>query len=262
MDIEKTLTIAAPPARVWELLLDPNVMGDCVPGMQSIDVLSDTEYDARMHVRIAFVSAKFKIRTTIVEQRAPYYLRTEGSGDDASVASSFRQTSEMFLDELPDGQTSVRMKVTVDVLGRLGTFGLNVMKTKADRMWDEFGVNLAARVAPPREIAAGAPPQGVPVGEPAVVAAPNGSAGPAAGAPLPAAAAPRPPLPQRPGWFARMFGTPQVPREGAAVLLQRRPDDICIEVRRGDATVTVLWPAQNAAECATWLREYLGPARP
>jgi len=30
------------------------------------------------------------------------------------------------------------------VFGRLGSFGLSVMKTKADRMWEEFGANLAA----------------------------------------------------------------------------------------------------------------------
>jgi hypothetical protein len=30
----------------------------------------------------------------------------------------------------------------VEIFGRVGTFGLSAMKTKADRMWDEFVVNL------------------------------------------------------------------------------------------------------------------------
>jgi carbon monoxide dehydrogenase subunit G len=133
---------------VWALLLDPQVMGGCVPGMQSIEVLSPTEYKAVMHVKIAFISAKFKLKTRIVEQRAPQYLRTEGTGEDASVASSLKQQSEIFLTELADGGTELRIKVKVDVLGRLGSFGLSVMKTKADRLWDEFGQNLLARLAP------------------------------------------------------------------------------------------------------------------
>jgi transposase len=33
--------------------------------------------------------------------------------------------------------------------------------------------------------------------------------------------------------------------------------DIRVEVRRGDATVTVTWPASAAGECATWLRAWL-----
>ncbi|MGT2427965.1 CoxG family protein [Cupriavidus basilensis] len=105
-------------------------------------------------VKIAFVSARFKIKTTIVEMRAPHYLRSEGTGEDASVASSLKQSSEIFLTGQPDGQTELRMKINVDVLGRLGTFGLSVMKTKADRMWEEFGANLSARLVAPAEAVA------------------------------------------------------------------------------------------------------------
>ena len=248
MDIEKTLTLPAPPAAVWALLLDPKVIGECVPGMQSIEVLSDTEYRSVMAVKIAFVSAKFRIRTVIVEQNAPAYLKSEGTGEDASVASSFKQVSEMFLDASADGGTSLRMKVKVDVLGRLGTFGLNVMKTKADRMWDEFGAALAARLAP-APAGAAAVPATAPVAAPAA----TGAATP----PTPAAA-PLPALPAevhvseyRPGWFARLLGVSAPPT------LNRQPGDIAIEVRRADATVTVLWPEKSANECAAWLREYL-----
>jgi carbon monoxide dehydrogenase subunit G len=140
------LTVAAPPQRVWALLLDPQVMGGCVPGMKSIDVVSDVEYVALMHVKIAFINAKFKLRTTIAEQREPSYLRAEGTGEDASVASSLKQQSEIFLTPTAEGGTELCIKVQVDVLGRLGTFGLSVMKTKADRMWEEFGANLVARI--------------------------------------------------------------------------------------------------------------------
>lgn len=36
------------------------------------------------------------------------------------------------------------------------------------------------------------------------------------------------------------------------------PADIRLELRRGAATVIVTWPAQEAATCGTWLREWLG----
>lgn len=149
MDIEKSLTCSASAERLWALLLDPQTMGACVPGMKSIEVLSDSEYLAEMHVKFSFLSAKFKLRTTIVEQQAPHYLCSQGTGEDSSVASSLKQRSEIFLTELPDGQTQLRMKVQVQVLGRLGTFGLSAMKTKADRLWEEFAANLLARLDSP-----------------------------------------------------------------------------------------------------------------
>ncbi|QYY29271.1 MULTISPECIES: CoxG family protein [Cupriavidus] len=253
MEIEKTLVTAVPPARVWELMLDPNVMGACVPGMESIEVISDVEYIAHMAVKIAFINARFRLHTKIVETRAPHYLRTEGTGEDASVASSLRQTSEMFLTEQEDGSTQLRIKVQVDVLGRLGTFGLSVMKTKADRMWDEFGANLLARLSPQagQAVAAAVPaatpaataPAAMPAAAPASVAAHNGHAASApvwngnghGGG--------------NGGFLSRLFGRAPV---------QRGPvSDICVELRRRDETIVVRWPAQHGEQCAAWLRDYL-----
>jgi len=147
MDIEKSVTLNASAEQIWALLLDPQTMGACVPGMKSIEVISDTEYLAEMHVKFSFLSAKFKLRTTVVEQRPPHYLQSQGSGEDSSVASTLKQTSEIFLTEQADGQTELRMKVQVQVLGRLGTFGLSAMKTKADRLWEEFAANLQTKLA-------------------------------------------------------------------------------------------------------------------
>ncbi|UIF90113.1 CoxG family protein [Cupriavidus sp. UYPR2.512] len=244
MEIEKTLVTAAPPARVWELLLDPNVMGACVPGMASIEVLSDVEYIAHMAVKIAFINARFRLHTKIVETRAPHYLRTEGTGEDASVASSLRQSSELFLTALDDGGTQLRIKVQVDVLGRLGTFGLSVMKTKADRMWDEFGANLLARLSPQ-----GAQPAPAPAAKSAPAAAVASAAAVNGHAVLPTRSAP--PAPAAGGLLSRLFGRGEAARGPLS--------DICVELRRRDETIVVRWPAAHGEQCAAWLRDYLRP---
>lgn len=236
MEIEKTLLLDAPPASVWALLLDPNAMGACVPGMESIQVVSEDEYVAVMKVKISFISARFKLKTRIVERDEPRYLRAEGTGEDASVASSLKQTSEMWLQAREGGGTELRMKVKVDVLGRMGTFGLGVMKTKADRMWDEFGVNAAARLAGP---------VAVPVETPAAAAAP---VPPVAEAPAPAQAVTAPAVPAIPA--------PATPARclWARLLGGGSGQEIRVEVRRGDTTITVHWPVQASQDCAAWLR--------
>jgi carbon monoxide dehydrogenase subunit G len=286
MEIEKTLTVAAPCAQVWAMLLDPQVMGGAVPGMQSIEVISPTEYVAVMHQKISFISAKFRLRTHIVEQRAPEYLRAEGTGEDASVASSLKQQTEVFLTPTPDGGTELRIKVQVDVLGRLGTFGLSVMKTKADRLWDEFGANLKARIE------SGGAPQATPA--PVAAPSPSSAAAPATAAMAPAAprAAPVEP-PQAPRGAAPVAAAPPPGGASAAVLpagpapaiVVEPPADtdeggfwsrllggstrrastqpsavgrsIRVEVRRLDRTISVEWPLEDAARCREWLNEVL-----
>ncbi|PHP64784.1 hypothetical protein CSC94_22555 [Zhengella mangrovi] len=138
MDIELKHDFAAPADRLWTLLLDPHAMANCVPGMQSVEVVSDTEYVARMKVKIAFISASFTIRTVITEQTSPDYLRCESTGEDSAVGSSVKSINEMFLIPDANGGTSLRVKSKATVFGRLGTLGLNPMRTKADRLWVEF----------------------------------------------------------------------------------------------------------------------------
>jgi carbon monoxide dehydrogenase subunit G len=149
MEFDKTTRVAAPLTRVWQMLLDPQVMGACVPGMESIEVLSPTEYLVHIQVKVSFVSARFKVRTRIVEMHPPAYLRSEGAGEDSTLANSLKQSSEVFLTDTGDGSTELRMKLKIDVFGRLGGFGLNIVKTKADRMWEDFGRNFAGRLACP-----------------------------------------------------------------------------------------------------------------
>jgi uncharacterized protein len=251
MDIEKELLVAAPAQQVWQMLLDLNVMGACVPGMQSINVISDVEYVSVIHVKIAFISAKFKIKTTIVEQRAPHYLRTEGTGEDASVASSLKQSSEIFLSQREDGQTELRMKIHVDVLGRLGTFGLSVMKTKADRMWEEFAQNLAARLVP--VAAEAAEPASTPESM-SVSAAPTAMSVKDSATPL---STPVPVVPLAPSqrlptsWWTRVFAS--LSRAPSAAQAPAWPH-IRVDLKRGDTAMTVYWPLEAAQQCTDWLR--------
>ncbi len=244
MDIEKNLVLAAPAQRLWTLLLDPSVMGACVPGMQSIEVISETEYLSSIHVKLAFVGARFRIRTTIVEQREPHYLRSESVGEDASIASSLKQASEIFLTEQPDGRTELRMKIHVDVLGRLGTFGLNAMKTKADRMWEEFAQKLVGRLAPVDAQAA-----------PAVAGVERVAEAAAAQPRIRVEGVAIPDIRQGDhGWWSGML---------ASIARRARPGQgangrtIHVEIRRADTTITVDWPIEEASQCAQWLRECL-----
>src|SRR5690606_4175611 len=194
--------------------------------------------------------------THIVEQREPEYLRAEGTGEDTSVASSLKQTSEVFLTDTPEGGTELRIKVNVDLLGRLGTFGLSVMKTKADRMWDEFGKNLAERLEGRQEAAASPDAK---AGEPTVAAPvqatdkhnPAPAAGNAGASPPESAAydvsLPQPLAQSEPrGWLSRLLGGQ---RSVIGSTSSNAASVFRVEVRQLDRTVSVEWPVEAAGQC-------------
>jgi carbon monoxide dehydrogenase subunit G len=247
VDIEKNLIVAAPIDRVWKLLLDPKVMAGCVPGVQSVELLSDTEYLANIKVKVSFISANFKIKTTILETRPPHYLRCEGTGEDSSVASSLKQVTEMFLSEQAGG-TEVRIKTHAEVFGRLGSFGLSVMKTKADRMWEEFGANLAAvlRQDEPAQVApSAAPAAGHTSVEPDAAPRSRASQSPYSTSDKPSGSK----------WWSRLVGSGKVESDKLRDL--RLPSDIYLEMHRGGDVIKILWPAQDSQEAVRLLKEII-----
>jgi carbon monoxide dehydrogenase subunit G len=260
VELEKTLIVAAPLPRLWRLLLDPKVMAGCVPGTQSVEVVSDVEYLAVIKIKISFIAASFKVRTKIVESKPFDYLRMEGSGEDSLAASSMTQSSELFLTDIGGGKTQIRIKAKANVLGRLGSFGLSVMKTKADRMWEEFGANFSAVVARSEAIGNGqsdalvsAPAEREDMDRPRAVVLDSIAQNiePATTCAQQAGSA-------KAKWWQRFM--PSAAASSALQPLsadQRRPNDIYVEFHRPNGVIKVLWPASAAPEAAQWLKDLM-----
>ncbi|GKY89632.1 CoxG family protein [Sinisalibacter aestuarii] len=228
MELEFSHVFDAPPAKLWPVLLDPGKVAQCVPGMQSVEVISDTEYTARIKVKIAFISAAFTLRVVIAEARAPDYMRVEVTGDDTSVASAVRAVSEVFATPEGTDRTALRVVAKATVMGRLGALGLNPMRTKAERMWEQFCRDFADVLAG-RTVAAGRAPDVV---APAVQTATN------------AQAAPRPARRKGfLGWFAGRAGA----------------DRIRVELERQGTRVVIDCPVSQADQCFAWLDRHFAP---
>lgn len=237
MEFEFRHQFEATPEALWQVLLDPDRVGACVPGMQSVTVVSDTEYRARLRVKIAFISAHFDIRTVITQTDPPNLLRAEASGEDGKIGSSVMARVEMRLTPVGSNQTELCVTAKADVLGRLGTLGLNPMRTKAEGMWVQFCEALAVQLAGGFPAASAAAP--LPTTAPATTA-PSISA-PADAAPSPAASKPRT------GW--RSWFAPQ-------------PEVFRAEFERNGSRVVLSCPPAQAGLCLAWLDRHLQGEKP
>jgi carbon monoxide dehydrogenase subunit G len=146
VEIEKTLDLNKPVEQTWAMLMDPQLVGACVPGVERVEVVDADHFRVTVAVKVSYIKARFTVNLAITERRAPHYLRSDGSGDEDSLTSNVRQTTQLELEPLGDDQTRLRMKASVDVFGRLGTFGYGIIRSKADQMWKEFADNLKARI--------------------------------------------------------------------------------------------------------------------
>jgi len=89
MDMKGSRVVPTDIDTTWRALNDAEVLRACIPGCESIDRVSDTEYRVAMTARVGPVSAKFSGRLLLADIVAPrsYTLKFEGQGGAAGFAN-------------------------------------------------------------------------------------------------------------------------------------------------------------------------------
>jgi uncharacterized protein len=144
--LEDSFTVKAPIDTVWRAIIDPIVVGACLPGCREIVALSPTSYKASIGVELGPIKTVFNVQVEIRDQAAPRRMATVTRGEEGTRASMVSADSTLELDPLDDGTTAVRYTSEVSVVGRLGKFGLGVMRKKAEALGRTFAENFRARV--------------------------------------------------------------------------------------------------------------------
>src|SRR5204863_1200971 len=94
MKFEGSVEIAAPRDTVWAFVIDPQQVGQCGPGVESIELVDDTHFKAVAKVGIGFISARFVVNMQMAEQDPPSravikaHGQAPGSAVDATAAMS------------------------------------------------------------------------------------------------------------------------------------------------------------------------------
>jgi hypothetical protein len=136
MEMTGEQLIPLPQQRVWEGLNDPDVLKACIPGCESIDRVSDTEYRVAMTAAVGPVKAKFSGKLLLSEMNPPtsYRLSFEGSGG----AAGFGKGSAQVKLSPEGGGTRLAYAVSAQVGGKLAQVGSRLIDGVARKMADEF----------------------------------------------------------------------------------------------------------------------------
>lgn len=135
MKIEGSYTFKAPRKRVWDVLLDPKIMAQCMPGCDELKEVGPDQYEATMKIGIAAVKGNYKGRVLIKEKRAPvhYVLSGEGSG-----GPGFMQGDVVIDLEEKNGETVLKYSTDAKVGGLIAGVGQRMIGGIAKMMVDQF----------------------------------------------------------------------------------------------------------------------------
>jgi carbon monoxide dehydrogenase subunit G len=146
MRIEDSFVVAAPAERVWRFITDPNEVGPCIPGCEAIEVTGPRTYAASIKVQVGPIGATFRVEVEVTEEEPPHRVLSVTRGEEGTRSSVLQAQSELRLEALEEARTAVHYSSEVAVVGRLGKFGLGIMKKKAGSLGQQFAESFRTRV--------------------------------------------------------------------------------------------------------------------
>lgn len=132
MQFSGTTEINAPRDRAWAFVIDPQQVGWCGPGVESIEAIDATHYRARAKVGIGVISARFTVDLELVEASAQDRAVIKASGQ--APGSAVEATGEMRLSGPEAGPTTLDWSAEVAILGSIASVGSRLIEGTANKL--------------------------------------------------------------------------------------------------------------------------------
>ena len=136
MELTGEFHVPLPREAVFEALNDPEVLGQCIPGCQALEQVSETEFDADVLAKVGPVKARFRTRIEVSNLNPPesYTLSGEGRGGAAGFASG---SADVSLEATDDG-TVLRYAARVQPGGKIAQVGSRLVGGTARKIGADF----------------------------------------------------------------------------------------------------------------------------
>jgi len=153
--------VALPASRetVWAKLNDPEVLKICIPGCESLEKVSDTEFQAVAVTKIGPVKTRFKGTVRLSDLDPPNGYRISGEGN-GGVAGFAKGAAKVTLQPKDETGTMLVYDVEAQIGGKLAQLGQRLVNGAAKKLADEFFQKFAAAVGSEAAAAAPAAPPG------------------------------------------------------------------------------------------------------
>lgn len=147
MEMSSTRIVNAPPETIWQALNDPAILKECIPGCETLERVSDSEWRAVVAAKVGPVSARFTGRMLLADLDPPngYTLKFEGQGGAAGFANG---EAKVALTPAEPGKTALAYTAKAQIGGKLAQIGSRLIDGAAAKMADDFFARFAERMAP------------------------------------------------------------------------------------------------------------------
>lgn len=129
--------IEAPIDRVWEALNDPEILKQCIPGCQELEMKSPTEMNAVVSLKIGPIKARFSGEVELKNLKPPHSYTIQGEGK-GGVAGFAKGGADVTLTEDGPDTTVLKYTAKADVGGKMAQLGSRLIQSTAKKLAASF----------------------------------------------------------------------------------------------------------------------------
>ena len=137
MQMNDSQPIPASKEKVWEALNNPDILKQCIPGCQNLEMSSPTEMTATVVFRVGPVKATFGGKVTLSDLDPPNSYRISGEGN-GGIAGFAKGGAAVKLREESADVTILFYEVDAQIGGKLAQLGGRLIDSTAKKLASEF----------------------------------------------------------------------------------------------------------------------------
>lgn len=146
--LEKSFEVPQGTDLVWEHLIDPNKVMDCVPGVSIDEKVGDNHYKGKVGMKFGPIGAKYDADIFYEElDEANKKIVLTGNGVDVKGNGSAEMTMTMNIIALDGGGSKLDAIMDVTVNGKIAQFGSRLITTVSNQMFKQFVSNFSKKLA-------------------------------------------------------------------------------------------------------------------
>ena len=137
MRFEGNVNIDAPREKVWEFLTDPNAVSQCIPGMETIEIIEPAKkFKVTASVGLGNIKTSGTVDAEWIEMDAPNFAKMKAHG--TAPGSAVDIISEMALSDSDDSGTQLNWSADITVMGTIASLASRMMGGVTKKLTNEF----------------------------------------------------------------------------------------------------------------------------
>lgn len=152
--LDKSFEVPQGNALVWEHLIDPEKVMDCVPGVSIDEKVGENHYKGKVGMKFGPMGVKYDadIRYDEIDEAGKKIVLT-GSGVDVKGQGNAEMTMTMDMSENESGGSKVDAIMDVTINGKIAQFGSRLIGTVSNQLFKQFVTNFSKKLADAETVA-------------------------------------------------------------------------------------------------------------